>query len=337
MQLTLIEKLKKGHHLGYLLVDFAMLGLISLNLALIIFDWLFGYYLLQRLLEQQVPAFYHFYTSVIHANFIAIDLFFVGIYLTEFLIRWAIAVRYKTYDSWILYPIVHWYDLLGCIPLGSFRFLRILRVFSILHRLERLGITNISNSGLARVFKKYYKILVEEISDRVVSNVIDGIKHEIKTGGKVTDKIILDIIAPHKQEILRWATAKVSMATAKTYDMHQAAIKAYVNDLIERAIAKNNEIQTVQLVPVLGSMITSTLEKAISDIVYQVVHEAVYDIALQKNELVNEIAELVFETLLHGSQDPVLNEVALQITLDSLDVIRDKVNEKQWKLDLKGQ
>lgn len=60
---------------------------------------------------------------------------FVSIFIAELLIRWMVTIHQKTYHKWFFYPVIHWFDVLGCIPVGSFRWLRLLRVFSILYRL----------------------------------------------------------------------------------------------------------------------------------------------------------------------------------------------------------
>src|SRR5690606_42147929 len=51
-------------------------------------------------------------------------LLFVSVYLTEFSIRWLVAIARRTHERWFYFPFVHWYDLLGCIPVGSFRWLQ---------------------------------------------------------------------------------------------------------------------------------------------------------------------------------------------------------------------
>ena len=50
------------------------------------------------------------------------------------------AIRKQTYPRWYFYPFLHWYDLLGCIPIGSFRMLRLLRLISLTIRLQKMGI-----------------------------------------------------------------------------------------------------------------------------------------------------------------------------------------------------
>ena len=133
--------------LGFL-IDVGMILLVIANLSLILFDWIYRVEAVQSAMETYTPDFYRFYSDSIHANFFEIDLAFVSVYLTEFVIRWAAAIARQTYHRWFFYPFVHWYDLLGCIPVGSFRWLRILRVVSLMYRLQKLGVVDFRDTAV---------------------------------------------------------------------------------------------------------------------------------------------------------------------------------------------
>ncbi len=168
------EKLKLNLDTVGFVIDLLMIALVILNLGLILFDWLFQVPPVQGFLADMTPAFHAFYRDTIHSNFLFYDLCFVAVYLTEFVIRWIVAIARSTYHRWFFYPFAHWYDLLGCIPVGSFRWLRILRVVGLVMRLQRMGIIDLSQTWLGQTILKYYGIVVEEVSDRVVINVLSG-------------------------------------------------------------------------------------------------------------------------------------------------------------------
>ena len=128
------EKLKANLDSVGFLIDLFMIALVLFNLGLILFDWLFQVQFVQSGLATLLPAFHDFYRDTIHNDFLFYDLCFVAVYLTEFVVRWIAAIVRNTYHRWFFYPFAHWYDLLGCIPVGSFRWLRILRVVSLLLR-----------------------------------------------------------------------------------------------------------------------------------------------------------------------------------------------------------
>lgn len=82
----------------------------------------------------------------------------------------------------------------------------------------------------------------------------------------------------------------------------------------------------------MGGIVTATLENAVSDIVYNIVNEAMLDISRNQNQLVGDIADLVFETIVGSTKDPEIGRIAGTVFSDSLEVIKEKVAEKQWKL-----
>ncbi|MEM1137139.1 MAG: hypothetical protein AAGI07_14975 [Bacteroidota bacterium] len=324
--------MKKSEDLEFFALDILMLILISLNLTLIIAEWFFTYSIVQSSLKVVLPEFFNFYNEHIHANFILIDLAFVTVFVAELLFRWGVAIYRKTYHSWIFYPFIHWYDVLGCIPLASFRFLRVLRIFSMVYRLERMGVINLAGTWLFKQLKRYYQIFLEEISDRVVVNVIDGVKTELEKGSPIANRLVEEVLLPQKTEITDWVSDRVEIALSRTYHLHREEIRKYIDGLMVKALEKNKEVMTLELVPLMGSYLTSRIEKLISDIVFNVINEAVEDIANHRDKAVEEVAEIVFDGLLHTTQDDKFNTLALSIVSETLDIVKDKVNEKQWKL-----
>ena len=108
-----VENLKRSHQITLFLVDAIMLFLISVNLIWIIFDSLFVSDLFRSLLNGISPTFTSFYASQIHPDFVTYDLMFVAVFITEFVLRWGVAIYQKTYHRWFFYPFVHWYDLVA--------------------------------------------------------------------------------------------------------------------------------------------------------------------------------------------------------------------------------
>ena len=87
-----------------LTVDFAMLLLLLINLSWMAFDWLFANPGFQGFLQINFPAFHEWYLHAIHYNFLAIDLVFIVIFLTEFLVRWGWLSAVKNTSIGMLTP-----------------------------------------------------------------------------------------------------------------------------------------------------------------------------------------------------------------------------------------
>ncbi|RMF54812.1 MAG: hypothetical protein D6748_16005, partial [Calditrichaeota bacterium] len=322
-------KLLSKYDLEIIIIDLIMMGLLIVNLCLIVFDWLFMSVTIQSVFARYTPDFYQFYLENIHKDFLKVDLYFVSIFLLEFLIRWGIAVYRKTYYRWFFYPFIHWYDLLGCIPVGSLRFLRILRVVSIIIRLHKLQIIDITKTYLYSKVLKYYNILVEEISDRVVVNILEGVQDEIRFGNPVTNRILTEVITPQKEVLVDWISHRVQKISQETHQTYRKDIQKYIEKRIARAVEKNREIGTISQIPLFGPIIADNLENAISDIVFNVINDIIEDLATANSRIiVSDITDIALDSLLAEDDQYQLDEITRNIFLQSLEVIKDQVKVK---------
>ena len=327
-----LKQLRKSHQIVYILVDLFMVGLIVVNLLWIIFDTLFTSKTVQDGLTWLAPDFTAFYRETVHPDFVAYDMIFVSIFIAELLIRWAVAIYQKTYHRWFFYPFVHWYDVLGCIPVGSFRWLRLLRVISILYRLQKYQIIDLSNSYPFRFVKKYFNVLVEEVSDRVVVNVLDGVQDEVRTGNPVAGKIMSDVLLPQRQVIIEWLTDKINDITDTVYPPRKAQLRAYIDTVISESISRDAKIAALEKMPVVGEQIADIIETTVSDVVFSVMDRLVTDIGHEDTDiLVKELADIILERVMEPSD--TLNQASTDILLEVIEVIKDEVKVQRWKLN----
>ncbi|MCK5210900.1 MAG: hypothetical protein KAQ79_22880, partial [Cyclobacteriaceae bacterium] len=247
-----VKEALKSKYSILVFIDIFMMVLLIINLSLIIFDWIFSISLIGQILQEHLPDFYSIYYDNIHINFSTIDLAFVAVFLSEFIFSWILAVIQKIYHKWFFYPFLHWYDLVGCIPVGSLRFVRILRVFSILVRLQNLKIIDLTDTYIYTSLKKYYGIVVEEVSDRVVVNILEGVQDEISSGGPLVDSIINEVIRPKQHLLVEWISRRLENALERDVLVRKHEIEEYVNTLISDALRNNSELKTINQVPVMG-------------------------------------------------------------------------------------
>lgn len=326
------KKLRTSHQIAYILIDLIMVLLIVVNLLWIVFDTFFASQTFQNLLASVLPGFTAFYRDQIHPDFVAYDLIFVAIFITELMIRWAVAIYQKTYHKWFFYPFVHWYDVLGCIPVGSFRWLRLLRVVSILYRLQKYEIIDLSNSYPFRFFRKYFNILVEEVSDRVVVNVLDGVQDEVKIGNPVAGKIIQEVLMPQRQVIIEWLTDKINDITDSLYPPRKEQLRNYIDSIISESISQDAKVHAIEKLPMIGEPISELIETTVSDIVFNVVDRLVTDVGHEDTDiLVKELADMILERVMEPSE--ALNVAGRDVIIDVLEVIKDEVKVQRWKLN----
>ncbi len=314
-------------------IDILMMVLLVINLSMIIFDWIFSVSLVNISLKEHVPDFYAMYYEHIHINFNVIDLAFVSVFLSEFIFSWILAVVQKVYNKWFFYPFLHWYDLIGCIPIGSFRFVRIFRVFSILIKLQNLNIIDLTNTYLYTKLKKYYGIMVEEVSDRVVVNILEGVQEEISSGGPVVDNIINEVIRPKQELLVEWISRRLENALERDVLIRKDEINAYVKKVISESLQKNAELKTIRQMPVMGKMITETIENAISNIINNIIESALTDLASYKNRaLIKDATDVIINSIEHKDEEAHLNEIFSDISIDVIEIIKKQIQIQKWKL-----
>jgi hypothetical protein len=326
------EPLKK-RRLALIIIDVFIMIVLIINLNLIVFDALFELEIVNTFFRQNLSAFYFWYDSNIHAYFYEIDLAFISVFLAEFFVSWAISVARKEYHKWFFYPIFHWYDLIGCIPIGSLRFVRILRVFSILVRMHNLRLINLFKTYIFVKAKKYYDIIVEEVSDRVVVNVLNGVQEEIATGGPVMDDILKKVIRPKEEVIVEWVARRIEYALRTTIIQHKEEIEKYVDYAITEGLQKNASVRTIDRLPLVGRAVNQIVDETISNVVYNIIETGMNDLASKKNRrILKESTDILLSSLEMRDQDEQLNKVLTEISHDVIEIVKKQVMVKKWKL-----
>ena len=330
------DKLSKSKTTGLFWLDIIMIQLILFNLGWIIFEFGFQYDGFKSLIEWVSPIFFQWYDVQIHPNFFFYDLIFVAIFIIELCARWINAIAKKTYDKWFFYPFVHWYDVLGCIPLSSFRSLRLLRLFSMFFRLQRLGIIDITSTYIYKQFNKYLGILTEEVSDRVVVNVLSGVQDEVQRGSPVVEKVVKEVLLPKQHIISTWLAKRLSTITIHLFEKNEAIFKRIINDAIEKSIRSNKDIARLKLIPGAGALITNVLNESVSDVTFNTIKESVYQFSDPQNNagIVNDAGSMILESLLeeHDGDEQTLDDLISEMSSDVLEVIKEEVKVQQWKI-----
>ena len=321
---------------GYVVVDLIMLFLVTINITLFVFWWIYGYYRVQHFFEVEFPGLHEQVLMPLYREFPLIDLIFVSIFLGEFLLRWGIAIYQKRYHRWFFFPFIYWYDLLGSIPFGSFRFLRILRIFALLHRLQKMQVLDIRQTYLYSRFQKYRSILVEEVSDRVVLNVLSGLQKEVREGLPVTDRVFKEVLDPYRETLVQWLSQRLREVTYRGHLRYQDELETYLDQKITAAVKANPEIDQLHLIPVVGPQVANLLEAAIQDITFNVINGIFQDMANQdQHGLIDEVSQIAVDTILEEDAKPqneAINSIMQRMVLESLDVVKDHVRIQEWKL-----
>ena len=252
--------------------------------------------------------------------------FFTLFLIVELTIRWIIAVGQKKYYRWFFFPFVHWYEVLGCLPI--LRPLRLLRAAVIAYRLYLLGYPILPRSWI-RKGQFYYELVLEELSDRIVIRVIDGITTELKQN-KTHHDIVEKIIQKHKPMFIKTLFELLEKNLPRAINQNQAIISQYVSGAVERSLQNTPELQQIlHLMPVVGNLLSNRLESIGARLGENIALELMQPLSQVPNPLYAEVANQVGNLQLHTLE---LEKLIDSIVIEALQVIRDQVSIQQWKV-----
>lgn len=324
-----LRNLRTSHQLIWFFLDLLMLILLVVNLFWLLFDALYALAAFRAFLEHQVPAFTALYNPV-HRNFLFYDLLFISVFLSEFVIRWIHAVYRREYQRWYFYPIAHWYDLLGCIPASGARILRFLRVFSIVYRLQKYGIIDITQTRLFEFVRFYYEAFMEELSDRVVIKVLSGTQEEVKRGSPLVQRIQEDVLLPRRDLLVDFLSSRIARYAQEGYMPKQQELRAYLNARVISAMNRNRDLGRIRELPVFGSWASGTLDRAVGDITAEVIEQILQDLSSPENHaFVEDLVDVMLTR--HERESTQAHDAFIQGLIETLELVKDQVAVKRWQ------
>jgi hypothetical protein len=316
-----------------LVVDVVMLVLVVANLLFIIFDWAFTYSFFRAFISKASYSFYQYYSTTVHPDFLLYDLYFVIIFVGEIILRWIIAIARKTYGRWYFYPIVHWYDVLGSIPLGPFRFLRLLRLYALTKRLHKLGVINLKNTYVYRKVQLVYDIIMEEITDRVIINALEEIKKEIIKQTPSSDSYLADVVKPHQRTVAKWLTHKIQNTTELSYTAYKTELHAIITETVHSGFKNSAGMKRIERVPLVGKQLVSSLEDTLSDTTYELIESSAINIYSEKNRQLMEdaICSTIDNLFIEGKSDKEISVIIKEILAEVIERMKANVSSKRWQ------
>ncbi|MFK4204725.1 preprotein translocase subunit SecA [Acinetobacter junii] len=317
----------------FLIYDIFMVFIIVFNLFCLgmnfflmsnIGEWFFNTIHLYSVLE--------FYRSYLHPWVITTEAWFIIFLIVELAIRWLLSIIQKHHARWWFFPFIHWYEIVAIIP--HFRFLRLFRAGIIAYRLHELGYKVVPDSiRLKAIF--YYRVVMEELSDRVVITVIDGIKHELDTSSS-HKKIIHDLVDHHRQLFTVTLSSMLQESLAKALQQQQPIITQKVGHIVNQAIEDTPELtQLLRLIPIVGSRIEQQIQSIGQRLGENITAGLIKPFTVGSFERPNENYLLIAEKVSQLNIDnQYLEELVESVVYESLEAIRKQVKVKQWQQTL---
>lgn len=273
-----------------------------------------------------------FYRSDLNPWVIKTESWFITFLLVEFAVRWFFAIVYKHHQRWFFFPFIHWYEVLAIIPM--LRFLRLFRAGIIAYRLHELGYVVVPLSIQIRL-KFYYSLLMEELSDRVVTTVIDGVRHELKTSS-THKQIIHELVDHHRQLIAQTLAEVLQDSLATELKQQQQDIAGYVGQVVHQAIEDTPELtQLLRRLPIVGNMIENQIQsigqRLGENISIGLMQPLCAGSMQQPNVIYQQVGEKISQINIENQN---LENLVQSLVSESLTAIRKQVQVKQWQLSL---
>jgi len=228
-----------------------------------------------------------------------LDLPFLVFFWLEFWAAWLVAIRTRRYAYWWMYPVMHWYDVLALVPLRSFRWFRLLRIWNLYLRLNRSKVINFSNTLIARFLTQQSRLIAKAISDEVAYQILEQVKRQAQRGEEVAlTQQILEEVRPLVQTIVAEEAAPLVGALRRT-----PALTKLVEDSLSQSLS-----QTIPALPGLPRerildigrrAARQTTEKLLADTESYLRSEA-------GKKALRELTDTVLQHLLQRLRDPAM-------------------------------
>lgn len=271
-----------------------------------------------------------------HPTINVVDDWFTIFLVVELVMRWLLAIVVQRYHRWFFFPFVHWYEVLGCIP--AFRALRLLRAVAIGYRLYRMGYHVLPPSWIEQG-KFYYQLILEEISDRIVINVIDGVERELRQSN-THHHLIHDLIDRHRAQIADAVGEMLQTSLAPVLAARTDQIRYEVGEAVHRALADVPELHRIlRLMPVVGSQLEQQLQLIGRRIGDNLTAELIKPFTAKPHagETVNPMLGTIADHIGDVEVDlPALEALVESLVFEGLEVLRKQVAVQQWKQQLEA-
>ncbi len=259
-------------------------------------------------------------------HFWKIDLPFLVLFWIEFMVRWVLAVRRRTYARWYFFPIFYWYDLLSLIPVTALRPLRLLRIVSIYMRLRRSELSRVGKDFLSRGVAYISNIITEEVSDRVAVRILSEFGEEIGDGTHV--RIARATVEPRRAEIEQVLVRQIQavLTNEETVERFRRLLELNLANAVEAS-------ESLRSVP-LPHVVVKTVVRAVGEVILDTTLETITTTidSPDGQEAVRAVAASILDELFYGPALVEIESLAKDISLQIIDQMRDVVTVKKWAL-----
>ncbi len=259
-------------------------------------------------------------------HFWLIDLPFLVIFILEFFISWYLAVRRETYPRWFMYPIVHWYDVLGIMPFKQMRLFRLFRVASIYLRLRRSDRIFVGDDPISRTIAYFSNIVSEEISDMVSLRILNETQDELSKG---THKAIIHSVATEHRDALARQLALQTRDLLTDIQVRERA-QGFLEANLEQAVESTDAFRFVPLPDVVLRPLVSSIGQAVFDAFADTL--AVTVSSEEGQEALRSMIGDAIDGFVQEITEGELEELVKEISIEVIERVKETVTVRKWAL-----
>ena len=203
--------------------------------------------------------------------------------------------------------------------------------------MQRAGIIDLRKTPLVGAVLYLKDLITEEITDRVIINLLTAAQNGVKKQGTGDENVLNKVVTPHREAIITWADKKVRRVAEENYVPNRDELKKLIKDNVKEVMENNKSVDDLESIPMVGKKLSTRIEHAVGDILFNSLDSLVYTFAIdEENTAVQEITELGLDSFLSEQVDYEINHIIETITVDMLEDVKSKIEEKQRK-DVKKQ
>ena len=259
-------------------------------------------------------------------HFWILDLPFLILFWVEFMVRWVVAIRRRTYARWYFFPIFNWYDVLGLVPVGYLRIFRLFRLVSMYMRLRYSELSGVGTDVVSRTVAYFSNIITEEVSDRVAVRILDEFSEEIQDG--THRRIILETMGTRRREIERVLAAQLSeLLTDETV---LTRFRELLSLNLENAVDASESLQAVPV----PNFVLRPMIRVVGEVIMDTTIETMQGtLATQEGQTaIEQVASAVIDELFTGPAVEATEDVVRTITLQVIEEMKATVKVRKWAL-----
>ena len=255
-----------------------------------------------------------------------IDLPFLILFWVEFMTRWYLAFKRRTYARWYFFPIIYWYDLLSLIPITALRPLRLFRVVSIYMRLRQSELSTIGKDFMSRGVAYISNIVTEEVSDRVAVRILDEFREEIADGTHV--RIARATVEPRREQIEKVLVAQIRSILTDQETLERFRQLLQLN--LDNAVAESESLRSLPLPHLVVAPVVRTVGEVILDTTIETISSTVD--SPDGEEAVQALAAAILDSIFYGPALLEIESLAKDISIQVIDHMKEVVEVKKWTL-----